>query len=149
MERVRAARYARLSVLGIIRWHRHSIPRNAPTLQSSGAGTTGWWRRLPRHGRRARRRAREERRGWRRGAERGIPPGLSQLGRGLHRQPAQSEGDPRTGPGPARPQDRRASGGELLAGRCIALSADALWARQPAACGCGLLGRGCRAAAGL
>ena len=52
----------------------------------------------------------------RRGGDRGVPSGIPQLGRRLHRQPAQPEGDPRPAPARARPADRRAARAELPAG---------------------------------
>ena len=51
-------------------------------------------------------------------------PGLPQLGRQLHRQPAEPEGDRRHGPGGPRPEDRRAQGRQLPAARRQRLSAD-------------------------
>ncbi len=61
--------------------------------------------------------------GRRRRGDGGIPSGLSQLGRGLHGQPAQSQGDPR--PRAARPRaaHRRAPRAEFSARRRRPLSA--------------------------
>ncbi len=72
-------------------------------------------RRLSRHGRAEGegRRAAGDRR--RRGGNGGILPRLPQLDRGLHRQPAQPEGDQRPAPPRTRAADRRAAGPEFPA----------------------------------
>ena len=110
------------------------------------------------HGRPARDRGRAAQGGRRRRRDRGIPSRLPQFGGGLHRQPAQSQGDRRSQAGRARPQivERRAQnflpspdGKYLLTGegrthasvaRLSAHDADAIehfrasWKRLPTCC---------------
>ena len=62
-------------------------------------------------------RARASRRGRRGGGDGGIPPGISQFGGGLHREPPQPKGDRRPAPGRPWLADRGAAGVEFSPAR--------------------------------
>ena len=78
-----------------------------------------------------------------------FTPGFRNSVASLHGEPAQSEGDPRSGTRPPRPAHRRAAGRQFLADRRDARPAYALWPRQPAASDCAILSARRRAAARL